>query len=155
MPHAALCVSRLKCFRGLPVLAEFQCRTQHCVCRDMHTGGYVQLVMLFQCRTQHCVCRDQPLRVGWKNPSWFQCRTQHCVCRDVIPPSGKTIRLSVSMPHAALCVSRRYRSCTKQHSDNVSMPHAALCVSRPLVDMQSTLAAGVSMPHAALCVSRL
>ena len=37
---------------------RFQCRTQHCVCRDDISTGYIDYRYVFQCRTQHCVCRD-------------------------------------------------------------------------------------------------
>ena len=40
---------------------------------------------------------------------WFQCRTQHCVCRDRYAKRYIFGGGSVSMPHAALCVSRRER----------------------------------------------
>ena len=61
---------------------------------------------LFQCRTQHCVCRDGDRPYFMASKSRFQCRTQHCVCRDnsLLLLVG---RGSVSMPHAALCMSRR------------------------------------------------
>ena len=36
----------------------------------------------------------------------FQCRTQHCVCRDIWTQRKVSQRHRVSMPHAALCVSR-------------------------------------------------
>ena len=36
----------------------FQCRTQHCVCRDFYMPVILSTYNLFQCRTQHCVCRD-------------------------------------------------------------------------------------------------
>ena len=60
----------------------------------------------FQCRTQHCVCRDinsWELRLG---EGAFQCRTQHCVCRDGTIGVFSEASVLVSMPHAALCVSR-------------------------------------------------
>ena len=36
----------------------FQCRTQHCVCRDLPHDRFKRFINKFQCRTQHCVCRD-------------------------------------------------------------------------------------------------
>ena len=133
---------------------RFQCRTQHCVCRDLRMPLYLLeelyvsmphaalcvsrridlrfsfLLVAFQCRTQHCVCRDRKDYEGSNQNHWFQCRTQHCVCRD----PGKGVRdengIIVSMPHAALCVSRHKNSASLYSIDEVSMPHAALCVSR-------------------------
>ena len=61
----------------------------------------------FQCRTQHCVCWDKKPYDHTKDFSLFQCRTQHCVCRDKLYDGGRVAKVPVSMPHAALCVSRR------------------------------------------------
>ena len=36
----------------------------------------------------------------------FQCRTQHCVCWDLNVVPLTHLEMRVSMPHAALCVSR-------------------------------------------------
>ena len=82
MPHAALCVSR-QLFRILAIMRKvFQCRTQHCVCRDHTKHSDYSPYTMFQCRTQHCVCRDFTARLGSGFIPEFQCRTQHCVCRD-------------------------------------------------------------------------
>ena len=59
----------------------------------------------------------------------FQCRTQHCVCWDALPRLLQQDG-GVSMPHAALCVSRRRILAPEGDIFDVSMPHAALCVSR-------------------------
>ena len=134
---------------------RFQCRTQHCVCRDKNERYYGRDIVVFQCRTQHCVCRDTARESVMRMASlcfnaarsivcvettenlsmWlgkvcfnaarsivcvetvlamtgedeefgFQCRTQHCVCRDFLHKNLKGIVHIVSMPHAALCVSR-------------------------------------------------
>ena len=84
----------------------------------------------FQCRTQHCVCRDHTMTMLSPMTLQFQYRTQHCVCRDgkLMPLSVKCFR--VSIPHAALCVSRWLGTRQKLSLDSVSIPHAALCVSR-------------------------
>ena len=131
MPHAALCVSRLGgMIMKIEIINTFQCRTQHCVCRDtkdllwhmpkvsrfnaarsivcVETAHEISPFVggkLFQCRTQHCVCRDMNTNSIAEAFS-FQCRTQHCVCRDPIIFVSKAVRKQVSMPHAALCVSR-------------------------------------------------
>ena len=63
MPHAALCVSG-------------------------HEANIEELRrMMFQCRTQHCVCRDDKVAIPSDMPKEFQCRTQHCVCRDSVSRS--------------------------------------------------------------------
>ena len=108
MPHAALCVSRPSLSGTKCRSAVFQCRTQHCVCRDMYESTELELWIAFQCRTQHCVCRDMkqntinmtPHDVSMPHAALcvsrrstqrfrralgaFQCRTQHCVCRDTL-----------------------------------------------------------------------
>ena len=66
----------------------------------------------------------------YQSVAQFQCRTQHCVCRDLTAPHRRVI-FEVSMPHAALCVSRLQMTFRLIISQRVSMPHAALCVSRP------------------------
>ena len=58
----------------------------------------------------------------------FQCRTQHCVCWDNHIFVENATVVSVSMPHAALCVSRPTFCRTPVRPFDVSMPHAALCV---------------------------
>ena len=60
----------------------FQCRTQHCVCRDITSPSGKRATLGFQCRTQHCVCRDEEIIQSTVTKATFQCRTQHCVCRD-------------------------------------------------------------------------
>ena len=109
MPHAALCVSGLAFDSVVDGEGLFQCRTQHCVCRDMGFRTLSQSKYMFQCRTQHCVCRDGEVRARNFDAAEFQCRTQHCVCRDS-RPIREIERLFVSMPHAALCVSGRTRA---------------------------------------------
>ena len=63
-------------------------------------------LFLFQCRTQHCVCRDHNVLITMLRRDLFQCRTQHCVCRDNTEAILADYINGVSMPHAALCVSR-------------------------------------------------
>ena len=132
MPHAALCVSRQLCvILKFPSLCRFNA-ARSLVCVETTLSEYKDGVLVeFQCRTQHCVCRD---RECGKSPS-------------SIP--------AVSMPHAALCVSRLERRKIMNISVEVSMPHAALCVSRPRARTKLVRRYVVSMPHAALCVSRL
>ena len=86
MPHAALCVSRL--FNGVWLPCPFGVSMPHaalCVSRHRQFRGVVRNLMKFQCRTQHCVCRD-----AMKNGALFQslfvsmphaalCVSRHCV----------------------------------------------------------------------------
>ena len=83
MPHAALCVSRR--LRILLFHWKIRCfnAARSIVCVETSTKSLKSAVStLFQCRTQHCVCRDAQLRSIQITLEEFQCRTQHCVCRD-------------------------------------------------------------------------
>ena len=85
MPHAALCVSRR--LRILLFHWKIRCfnAARSIVCVETSTKSLKSAVStLFQCRTQHCVCRDAQLRSIQITLEEFQCRTQHCVCRDDI-----------------------------------------------------------------------
>ena len=55
------------------------------------------------------------------------------VCVETIVMGYLLILIEVSMPHAALCVSRRVALQFNIADEIVSMPHAALCVSRRCV----------------------
>ena len=157
---------------------RFQCRTQHCVCRDGKRLSLGSLLTQFQCRTQHCVCRDNffqirntpPQRFNaarsivcvethaeWEAPvppASFQCRTQHCVCRDFEIAYGcRTIKRFQCRTQHCVCRDQKDRTFCPP-AIVVSMPHAALCVSRQGVDGAGGSIYCVSMPHAALCVSR-
>ena len=108
MPHAALCVSR----------------------QNSLAIEYGRVVGFNAARS--IVCVETTLRLSSQITSTaFQCRTQHCVCRDTAAAFVMLLALGVSMPHAALCVSRRTTELTSATRFAVSMPHAALCVSRP------------------------
>ena len=131
MPHAALCVSRLQS-KSLPSLFLWRFNAaRSIVCVETKNNVIVKVIgTVFQCRTQHCVCRDCRSDRTATLYRWFQCRTQHCVCRDAIGRFGIITPLLVSMPHAALCVSRLLAHSLGFLAGEVSMPHAALCVSR-------------------------
>ena len=82
MPHAALCVSRpiVDPYQASAML--FQCRTQHCVCRDDKDCPEEFVRESFNAaRSIVCVETGSALLAG-RAPDRFQCRTQHCVCRD-------------------------------------------------------------------------
>ena len=87
----------------------FQCRTQHCVCRDFLSGSTVLGFSVFQCRTQHCVCRDVRLKLSRR---WLSCfnAARSIVCVETKLAILSEVILQVSMPHAALCVSRQGHS---------------------------------------------
>ena len=80
MPHAALCVSGL-------LLATM-------------TITY----SMFQCRTQHCVCRDKFFILFTKGGESFNA-ARSIVCVGTQSSRRPYSALTVSMPHAALCVS--------------------------------------------------
>ena len=64
--------------------------------------------------------------------------------------------IEVSMPHAALCVSRRQAAQFGFSVDAVSMPHAALCVSRPpLITSILFLHLGFNAARSIVCVETL
>ena len=60
--------------------------------------------MMFQCRTQHCVCRDKKLSMQWQKLLLFQCRTQHCVCRDEKRYDQSSRRRSFNAARSIVCV---------------------------------------------------
>ena len=154
MPHAALCVSRqlttsacrkrigfnaarsivyVETVKGLLGRRDdelFQCRTQHCVCRDIGMFDEANVLAIgFQCRTQHCVCRDELIDpFGGQEDSFNAARSIVCVETTIRQTISE--RAKVSMPHAALCVSRQQELAALEEELDVSMPHAALCVSR-------------------------
>ena len=123
------------------------------MCRD-HSSDKRSLSSSSFNAARSIVCVETIEVDGYTSRSFpFQCRTQHCMCRDnetrsPLCPHG------VSMPHAALCVSRHYAELATLVVAVVSMPHAALCVSRRFSRSQLSFGVHVSMPHAALCVSR-
>ena len=132
MPHAALCVSRHVCWHvgwnaidGFNSARSIVCvetkwdehvykvfshvsmpHAALCVSRRADLDGTDESIDMFQCRTQHCVCRDDAKKTYELPAEKFQCRTQHCVCRDETESKGCRGSWAVSMPHAALCVSR-------------------------------------------------
>ena len=156
----------------------FQCRTQHCVCRDpgdRHQGRqgrgvsmphaalcvsrhnhFISLETLTVCfnAARSIVCVEtcsSPVSVRWQ--TGFNA-ARSIVCVETSNLRRKIVRGSVSMPHAALCVSRPREINCFVAKCGVSMPHAALCVSRRVVVDEDSVVGEVSMPHAALCVSR-
>ena len=112
MPHAALCVSRPTsdfprkighgCFNAArsivcvetqikslscPSVGVFQCRTQHCVCRDRPSTSIIERCFPFQCRTQHCVCRDRQ-RGGEDSLSARFNAARSIVCVETLCPAA-------------------------------------------------------------------
>ena len=110
----------------------------------------------FQCRTQHCVCRDLNRFINKVGDFLFQCRTQHCVCRDKGVTTRSVVTRDVSMPHAALCVSRQHDISNPSMLSMLFQCRTQHCVCRDVYEsFYFTGKYVVSMPHAALCVSRL
>ena len=61
----------------------------------------------------------------------FQCRTQHCVCRDIIKNYiNNSLAESFNAARSIVCVETK-DNVIIMANNTVSMPHAALCVSRP------------------------
>ena len=85
MPHAALCVSGPSSPKSRKKSTDCFNAARSIVCvGTLPCCLLFRLSLAFQCRTQHCVCRDT-FSIGTSPRSvWFQCRTQHCVCRDEV-----------------------------------------------------------------------
>ena len=78
------------------------------------------------------------------------------MCRDGYDAAADAVRSLVSMPHAALCVSRRLSSKINEKIDEVSMPHAALCVSRlPWKSIRRKSQSSFNAARSIVCVETL
>ena len=128
IPHAALCVSG----------------------RIRRITGY--LVGTFQCRTQHCVCRDRTHREIHVHSGVSMPHAALCVSgRRSSCPQFRRGR--VSMPHAALCVSGQGDRDTVRALKRVSMPHAALCVSgQAMLRFDKSMNSGFNAARSIVCV---
>ena len=60
----------------------FQCRTQHCVCRDFKLSQEDLAWLGFNAARSIVSVETAPHFAEWSEHYVFQCRTQHCVCRD-------------------------------------------------------------------------
>ena len=128
MPHAALCVSR-QLFRILAIMRKvFQCRTQHCVCRDHTKHSDYSPYTMFQCRTQHCVCRDFTARLGSGFIPEFQCRTQHCVCRDHCYGLLAHTNRGFNAARSIVCVETRSIAVQHRRRDCFNAARSIVCV---------------------------
>ena len=88
MPHAALCVSRHRSMSLSGMSQHGFNAARSIVCVETSTNSINPLASSeFQCRTQHCVCRDEIYKILGPRDILFQCRTQHCVCRDAVSRS--------------------------------------------------------------------
>ena len=87
-------------------VAQFQCRTQHCVCQDLIMTKFKITIIRFQCRTQHCVCRDPSTLLLLVMIIHRFNAARSIVCVETGYDQAFGDRCTVSMPHAALCVSR-------------------------------------------------
>ena len=80
--RSIVCVETYIASNGQIKKKEFQCRTQHCVCRDDKDCPEEFVRESFNAaRSIVCVETGSALLAG-RAPDRFQCRTQHCVCRD-------------------------------------------------------------------------
>ena len=107
MPHAALCVSRPENDSLVErILAVSMPHAALCVSRQQTLSKRAHEISRFNA-ARSIVCVETRRSYHDGSEHWrFQCRTQHCVCRDRGTAEGKPREGSVSMPHAALCVSR-------------------------------------------------
>ena len=88
MPHAALCVSRRRAATSPISRSGGFNAARSIVCVETRLLSFRHpRHKLFQCRTQHCVCRDGIAAAARPRDAEFQCRTQHCVCRDTVSRS--------------------------------------------------------------------
>ena len=107
MPHAALCVSRPRCtLRFAPICRGFNA-ARSIVCVETRVFRLsLSITSMFQCRTQHCVCRDQhEINILPPSGNGFNA-ARSIVCVETSMFSWNEWEVFVSMPHAALCVSR-------------------------------------------------
>ena len=109
MPHATLCVSG-HTLRRQNLFALCFNAARSIVCVGTRYPIYLQLQILkFQCRTQHCVCRDMDDLHNTTTCYMFQCRTQHCVCRDSVSRSPCPARAEKVFWKDALFLRRFWR----------------------------------------------
>ena len=137
---------------------------------------YQQEAEAFQCRTQHCVCRDGVRKAASSRATSFNA-ARSIVCVGTNYHDDNNEGSNVSMPHAALCVSGRdaYRGCVVDITFQCRTRHYVCrdkyptlfdavyikfqCRTRHYVcrdkrnHIRRRLIDKVSMPHAALCVS--
>ena len=108
----------------------FQCRTQHCVCRD-HRRRYSWSYALccfnaarsIVCVETHRSCEERLVR------ALFQCRTQHCVCRD--SSRGKMFRRRTKGFNAArsiVCVETLVRFLISLLPKSFNAARSIVCV---------------------------
>ena len=153
MPHAALCVLGQYFTPALLMSGKSFNAARSIVCvGTMLTKFVIRLECMFQCRTQHCVCRDSKWRrLGRLFSSCFNA-ARSIVCVGTLMVVQMSLALFVSMPHAALCVLGHQWVWAVSCFLFVSMPHAALCVLGHQWVLAVSCFLFVSMPHAALCV---
>ena len=85
--------------------------------------------------------------------SMFQCRRQHCVCRDSGRSYANRNVSIVSMPHAALCVSRqRTVVCESECEYCFNAARSIVCVETTFGDGTSFTALGFNAARSIVCV---
>ena len=138
MPHAALCVSghvqrpdcTSLCFVSMPHAAL-------CVSRHLSTRFTFATDGLFQCRTQHCVCRDDSSELEKVEVDIVSMpHAALCVSRQN-PSDPHSCGIRVSMPHAALCVSRLLPPHGEAHGGSFNAARSIVCVETSLLLIRS------------------
>ena len=83
----------------------------------------------------------------------FQCRTQHCVCRDRSRDDRRGRGVRVSMPHAALCVSRpRAPSLCRRGRHCFNAARSIVCVETRACGEQRAADLGFNAARSIVCV---
>ena len=110
---------------------KFQCRTQHCVCRDlMNFHALCRLASFNAARS--IVCVETQLRANeiWKLNSFNAARSIVCVETRVEVDIDNACNC-FNAARSIVCVETSVERFSRAFINVVSMPHAALCVSRP------------------------
>ena len=138
MPHAALCVSRL--YWNSQLQMKFLVSMPHaalCVSRLCNSKLHFEHHWRFQCRTQHCVCRDDSSELEKVEVDIVSMpHAALCVSRQN-PSDPHSCGIRVSMPHAALCVSRLLPPHGEAHGGSFNAARSIVCVETSLLLIRS------------------
>ena len=83
---------------------RFQCRTQHCVCRDNPRNERCDALARGFNAARSIVCVETCSKLGLTDFNSFQCRTQHCVCRDNGKPVQRQAAPGFNAARSIVCV---------------------------------------------------
>ena len=107
IPHAALCVSRCHEVAAEPSVEVRFNTARSIVCVEIMNSQILFRIDICFNTARSIVCVEIAFCHDFKEMIYsFQYRTQHCVCRDSKEIEHARIDHAVSIPHAALCVSR-------------------------------------------------